>query len=98
MDCLEAMEVKAGMDMPRLFESFGDRIAFFGNIDVRALIENDLAAIDSELTKKIVPVVSRGGAYILHTDHSEPPEVEYETIWYFIRRGKEIAKKAMPVA
>ena len=35
-----------------------------------------------------------GGGYILHTDHSEPPEIDYDTIWYFIKNGKEIAKQA----
>jgi len=93
MDCLQAMEVKAGMDLPTLFAKFGDRIAFFGGLDVRALIANDHAAIDAEL-QKIVPVIKGGGGYILHTDHSEPPEIDYETMRYFIDRGREVAKGA----
>ena len=28
---------------------------------------------------------------MLHSDHSEPPEVKYETMKYFIKRGCEIA-------
>lgn len=95
MDCLQAMEVKAGMDLPTLFARFGDRIAFFGGIDVRTLIANDRAAIDAELIRKIPPVIKGGGGYILHTDHSEPPEIDYETMWYFINRGREIAKACM---
>lgn len=94
MDCLQAMEVKAGMDLPTLYSRFGDKIAFYGGIDVRKLISNDLAAIDEELTRKITPVIKGGGGYILHSDHSEPPEVDYETMKYFIERGREIAKKA----
>lgn len=90
MDCLQGMEVKAGMDLPRLFEKFGDRISFFGGIDARVLISNDRRRIDEELLKKIPPVVNSGGGYILHSDHSEPPEVDYETMQYFIRRGREI--------
>ncbi|NIA16774.1 MAG: hypothetical protein GWO86_00320, partial [Planctomycetes bacterium] len=90
MDCLQAMEVKAGMDLPALFERFGDRIAFYGGIDVRTLISNDRIQIEKELLKKIPPVVNNGGGYILHSDHSEPPEVDYETMQYFIKRGREI--------
>ena len=90
MDCLQAMEVKAGMDMPRLAEKFGDRISFFGNIDVRVLTSNDRAKIDTELLKKIPPLLEGGCGYMLHSDHSEPPEVDYETIQYFLRRGREI--------
>jgi len=90
MDCLQAMEVKAGMDVLRLFKQFGDRISFYGNIDVRALIANDRAWIDRELLTKIPPIINGGGGFILHSDHSEPPEVEYETMCYFLRRGREI--------
>ena len=92
MDCLQAMEVKAGMDLPRLFNRFGDRIAFYGGIDVRALISNDRATIDQELERKIPPVVRNGGGYILHSDHSEPPDIDYETMRYFLRRGREVAR------
>ncbi len=94
MDCLQAMEVKAGMDMPTLYRRFGNKIAFFGGIDVRTLISNDYALIDEELQKKITPVIKGGGGYILHTDHSEPPEIEYETMRHFIDRGREIARLA----
>lgn len=94
MDCIQAMEVKAGMDLPTLFKRFGDKIAFFGGIDVRTLISNDFAQINEELEKKITPVVAGGGGYILHTDHSEPPTINYETMRYFIDRGREVAKAA----
>ena len=90
MDCLQAMEVKAGMDMPRMAEKFADQITFFGNIDARILISNDLAALEQEMLAKIPPVLERGGGYILHSDHSEPPEIDYETILFFLKRGKEI--------
>jgi len=98
MDCLQAMEVKAGMDMPRLFNQFGDRLSFYGNIDVRTLISNEYAQIDAELEKKILPVVGQGGHYILHTDHSEPPGIEYATEKYFIEKGIEVGARALQQA
>ncbi len=93
MDCLQAMEVKAGMDLPTLFKQFGDRIAFYGGVDVRALISNDRARIDAEMDAKILPVISNGGSYVLHSDHSEPPEVEYDTMRYFVDRGREMSRR-----
>jgi uroporphyrinogen decarboxylase len=94
MDCLQAMEVKAGMDLVKLFNDFGDRIAFYGGLDVRTLVANDRDAINAELEKKITPVIKGGGGYILHSDHSEPPEVDHDTMRYFIDRGREIARAA----
>jgi uroporphyrinogen decarboxylase len=87
LDCLQGMEVKAGMDLPRLFAKFGDRLTFNGGIDTRVLIANDLAAIDAELKAKVQPVLAGGGGYILSSDHSEPPEVSYATIRHFLETG-----------
>jgi len=92
MDCLQAMEVKAGMDVVELFRRHGDRIAFYGGLDVRALIANDRAWIDRELETKIPPVINGGGGFVLHTDHSEPPEINYETMCYFMERGREVGR------
>ncbi len=93
IDCLQGMEVKAGMDLVGLFRKYGDRISFFGGIDERVLISNDRSQIDEELLSKIPPIISGGGGYILHSDHSEPPEVEYDTVRYFIKKGREIAQR-----
>ncbi len=90
MDCLQAMEVKAGMDLPRLAKKFGDKISFCGGIDIRIIASNDFRAIDEELRRKIIPVLEAGSGYILHSDHSIPPEVEHDTLKYFFDHGRTI--------
>ena len=87
IDCLQAIEVKAGMDLLRLHRNYGDRLALMGGIDVRALYSNDTATIDRELEAKI-PLVKQG--YVLHSDHSIPRTVQYDTYRYFVRRGLEL--------
>jgi len=89
IDCLQVIEVKAGMDLLRLHRDFGDRLSFMGGIDVRALYTNDRATIDNELSSKI-PVVKNGFGYVLHSDHSIPETVDYETYRYFVNRGLEL--------
>ncbi|MBL7076826.1 MAG: hypothetical protein ISS31_05080 [Kiritimatiellae bacterium] len=93
MDCLQAMEVKAGMDMPRIAEQFADRIAFCGNIDIRIIASNDRAKIDEELNRKIIPVLKAGTGYILHSDHSIPPDVEHDTLQYVFDHGRRITER-----
>jgi len=94
MDCLQAMEVKAGMDLYTLHKRFGDQIAFYGGLDVRKLIDNDRAGIDAEL-EKMRFVLENGGGFVLHSDHSEPPEVDYETMRYFVDHGRELSAAIM---
>ncbi|NLV92330.1 MAG: hypothetical protein GX030_08055, partial [Firmicutes bacterium] len=60
-----------------------------GGIDVRVLYSNDREKIDQELETKIPEVMGNYG-YVLHSDHSIPETVEYETYRYFVDRGWEL--------
>ena len=60
-----------------------------GGIDVRALYSNDREIIDRELESKI-PLVKQGFNYILHSDHSIPNTVHYDTYRYFLKKGLEL--------
>lgn len=91
IDCLQVIEVKAGMDLIKLYKEFGDKISFMGGIDVRALYTNDKAIIDRELESKI-PIVKGNNGFVLHSDHSIPNTVNYEIYQYFIERGLELGK------
>jgi uroporphyrinogen decarboxylase len=93
MDCLQAMEVKAGMDLPTLAKAFGHRIGFCGGIDIRVIASNDRKAIDEELDRKIIPVLKAGSGYMLHSDHSIPPEVDHDTLQYFFEHGSRIVER-----
>ena len=59
VDCLQTIEVKAGMDLLRIFREHGDKLALMGGIDVRVLCSNDRDAIDRELEEKL-PIVKEG--------------------------------------
>ncbi len=91
MDALQVLEVKAGMDPVKLHAQFGDKIALIGGIDVRTLYTNDRAVIDAELEAK-VPALKQGYNYVLHSDHSIPNTVEYDTFRYYIQRGLELGR------
>ena len=91
VDCLQAMEIKAGMDPIRIFKDYGDVLSLMGGLDVRVLCANDKAAIDRELEAKI-PILKQNYGFCLHSDHSIPPEVEYETLHYFMDKGLSLGK------
>ena len=86
MDCLQVIEVKAGMDLLRLYQNYGDRLSFMGGIDVRCLYNNDKAEIDRELEAKI-PLVKGKFGYVLHSDHSIPYNVDHDIYQYFIDKA-----------
>lgn len=89
IDCLQVIEVKAGMDLLKLYRAYGDVLSFMGGIDVRVLYTNNRATIEGELAGKI-PTVKGNYGYVLHSDHSIPDQVSYESYRYFVDRGLEL--------
>jgi len=88
IDCLQPLEVKAGMDLVELKEKYGDKISFMGGIDVRLMALDDPKPIEEEIKKKIT-IAKEGGGYIYHSDHSVPKNVSFEQY----KRVIELVKK-----
>lgn len=77
-EMLQAMEVKAGMDVSKLQPLYGDRIGFMGNIDTRLFEAGNPEKLEAEITEKLsIEMKSRG--CIFHSDHSIPPSVDLAT-------------------
>ena len=91
MDCLQVIEIKAGMDLLKLKREYGDKIALCGGMDARNLVANNCEVIQQELNEKI-PAVMNGSGYILHSDHSIPDQCEYETYHFFVGEGLRLGK------
>ncbi len=89
IDCLQPLEVKAGMDLLKLKRAFGERLSFIGGMDARELVSNDLGRVRRELESKL-PQAMAGGGYVLQVDHSVPDQVNYETYKYFVEKGLQI--------
>jgi len=89
INCLQPIEIKAGMDLLKLKKRFGEQIALIGGMDERVLETNDRRAVEAQLLEKL-PGAMEGSGYVLQVDHSVSPLVNYETYRYFVERGLEI--------
>jgi len=90
-DCLQPLEVKAGMDLLELKKEFGEVLAFMGGIDVRAMANPDPEVIEKEIAEKI-PFAKKGGGYIYHSDHSVPDNVSFQQYCRVIELVKRYGK------
>ena len=91
LDCLQPLEVKAGMDLIELKEAYGDKLSFMGGIDVRVMAKGDSSLIEEEIEKKIT-FAKKGGGYIYHSDHSVPKNVSFEAYKSVIECVKKYGK------
>lgn len=77
LDCLQPLEVKAGMDLIELKEKYGDKLSFMGGIDTRLFADPDKTKIEQEIKTKF-EVAKKNGGYIYHSDHSIPNTVSFK--------------------
>jgi len=95
IDCgvqvLNPLESKAGMDAVELRQRYGQRLAFFGNI-AASKMSGVLPELEAELRRKI-PLARQGG-YIMHSDHSCPPDVSFERYCWIHKTAKRIFDEA----
>ncbi len=77
-DCLQALEVKAGVDLGFLVKEYGRHLCFMGSVDVRAFWAEDESVLESEVLGKLKIGMSNPGGYVFHSDHSIPPQVSFQ--------------------
>lgn len=88
IDCLQPLEVKAGMDLIELKKKYGDEMTFMGGIDARLYSNSDPKLIEEEIKTKFEMAKVNGG-YIYHSDHSVPNVVslsQYEKVLQIVRK------------
>jgi len=84
---LHPLEAKAGMDVRDLKKRYGGKLAFHGNMDVRAL-SGTFEDVKTEVSSKL-PTACRGGGYILGSDHSVPPSVSLQNYEYMLKLARK---------
>lgn len=78
-DCLQALEVKAGVDLGFLVKEYGEHLCFEGGVDVRTWFDDaSETETEREVCEKLKIGMSNPGGYIFHSDHSVPPQVSFE--------------------
>ena len=88
INCMYPMEPKAGMDILKLRQRYGTRLAFKGGIDKFALRGNK-EDIRRELEYKLTSPLTGGGT-VFALDHRIPDGVPIENYRYYVRLGREM--------
>jgi uroporphyrinogen decarboxylase len=83
-DALNPMEVKAGCDVVRFAQNYGDKLAFLGGFDVRILENGDRWEIKKEVLRITKAMRETKASYMFGTDHSVTPNVNFEDYLYAV--------------
>jgi len=91
INCMYPMEPAAGMDIVKVREQYGNRLAFYGGIDKHVLRQTE-EKIAAELEYKIPPMIRTRGC-MLGLDHRIPNGTPLENYRFYIRKAWEIIER-----
>jgi uroporphyrinogen decarboxylase len=77
-DCLQPLEVKAGVDLGFLVREYATRLCFMGGVDVRTFWAEYESEMEQEIRRKLAIGMASSGGYIFHSDHSIPTQVSFQ--------------------
>ena len=89
-DALNPMEVKAGCDVVRYAQRYGDKLVFVGGCDARIFETNDRDVIQREVTALMNKMKSIGARWVFGSDHSISTRTRYDTYRYVIELYREL--------
>jgi len=87
VDAYNPLEAKTGLDVVELRRRYGHRIAFCGNMDVRAWATAGFQELERIVLYKLN--AAKGGGYIFQSDHSVPSNVSGPSYDYVVRLVRE---------
>ena len=96
INCMHPMEPAAGMDIVKIRETYGRRLAFYCGID-KHVLRRGREEIEAELEYKIPPLVRSGGC-VLGLDHRIPNGTPLENYRFYIEKAWEIMERETPFA
>jgi uroporphyrinogen decarboxylase len=90
LDCLQPLEVKAGMDLIEMKKLYGEKLALMGGLDARK-ISGPEDVLEEEVRTKVM-FAKQGGGYIFQSDHSVPDVVSLAHYKKFVEFGMKYGR------
>jgi hypothetical protein len=91
VNCMHPMEPAANMDIVKIREKYGKRLAFYGGIDKHVIRRSKQEIVD-ELEYKIPPMITTGGC-VLALDHRIPNGTPLENYRFYVQKAWEIMNR-----
>ena len=92
IDVLDPIEPVAGMDIGRVKEAYGDRVALAGNVDCSHLLPNGTPEQVAEAVKETLAKGGVGGGLILASSNSIHPAVRAENYRAMVEAGRQYGR------
>ena len=89
LDCINPMEIKAGMDPLQMKKDFGKDLCIRGGFDIMKWMDIGLAEAD---IREKLPTLKEGSGYVFSSDHSIADSVTVENYRRIVEIAKEVGR------
>ncbi len=79
VDVFHCLEPMPGVDMAQVKRDYGERLCFWGAIDIKRALQGDVARVEAEVRERI-GVLGPGGGYVLAPANHLQPDVPPENV------------------
>lgn len=72
VDIFHCLEPLPGVDMVAIKATYGDRLCFWGAIDIKEALQGDVARVEAEVRERIATLAPGGGYVLAPANHLQP--------------------------
>jgi len=91
VDAFHPLEPLPGVNMAQIKHDYGDRLCFWGAVDIKQAIQGDVARVEAEVRERI-RVLGPGGGYVLAPANHLQPDVPPENVIALFRAARKYGK------
>jgi uroporphyrinogen decarboxylase len=88
VDIFHCLEPMPSVDIGRVKKDYGDRLCFWGAVDIKQALQGDVARVEAEARKRI-RTLGPGGGYVLAPANHLQPDVPPENVVALFRAARE---------
>lgn len=91
IDVFHCLEPLPNVDMHKVKRDYGDRLCFWGAIDIKQALQEDVPRIEAEVQERI-RVLAPGGGYVLAPSNHLQPDIPPENVIALFRAARKYGK------
>jgi len=91
VDIFHCLEPLPGVDMAQVKRDYGDRLCFWGAIDIKQALQGDVSRVEAEVRERI-SVLGPGGGYVLAPANHLQPDVPPENVVALFQAARKYGK------
>ncbi len=91
VDIFHCLEPLPNVDMARIKAAYGQKLCFWGGIDIKQALQQDEATVEAEVKRRI-RLLGQGGGYVLAPANHLQPDVPAQNVIALFRAARQFGK------